>query len=73
VDEAHGYGLQAALAGSLKKENLSLLCNLGVDVVGLRGAACTGGDRVYGRVTRENVRELVQAVKSAKRQGKSYV
>lgn len=65
VVEAHGYGLKAALAGSLKKENLSLLCGLGVDVIGLRGAACTDGDRVYGHITRKGVRELTQIVRNA--------
>jgi uncharacterized protein (UPF0264 family) len=73
VAEAHGYGLQAALAGSLKKEQLQTLCAIGVDVVGLRSAACTGGDRVYGRITRENVRELAQIIKKPECQGKSLV
>ena len=67
IGKTHRYGLQAALAGSLKKEQLPLLCRLGVDVVGLRGAACSGGDRVNGRITRENVRLLVQAVREAER------
>ena len=67
VKETHGYGLKAALAGSLKKENLPLLCSLGADVIGLRGAACTGGDRVHGRITRENVCELVQTVRNAEK------
>jgi uncharacterized protein (UPF0264 family) len=69
VAEAHSFGLQVALAGSLRKEDLPILNGVGVDVVGLRGAACTGGDRVYGRITRENVLEIVQAMKSAKCQG----
>ncbi len=68
VDETHSYGLQAALAGSLRKEDLPVLKSAGADVVGLRGAACTGGDRVLGRITRENVLEIVQAMKSAERQ-----
>ena len=65
VDETHGYGLKAALAGSLKKENLPALCALGVDVIGVRGAVCTGGDRVKGRITYEKVRALVQALRNA--------
>jgi len=64
VEEAHGYGLKVALAGSLKKEDLPLLCTLGADVVGLRGAACTGGDRVHGRITRGNVREIVRTARN---------
>ena len=63
VDTAHGYGLKAALAGSLRKEDLSAVYALGADVVGLRGAACTNGDRVNGRITRETVRALVETVR----------
>ena len=68
VDDAHRMGLKAALAGSLKKENLPALCGLGVDIIGVRGAACTGGDRVNGRITMEKVAELVQIVHKAKLQ-----
>jgi uncharacterized protein (UPF0264 family) len=63
VDAAHGYGLKAALAGSLRKEDLPAVYALGADVVGLRGAACTNGDRVDGRITRETVRALVETVR----------
>ena len=69
VDESHSYGLQAALAGSLKKEDLPFLQSIGADVVGLRSAVCTGGDRVYGRITRESVVELVQVIKSVEHRG----
>lgn len=68
TEEAHGYGLQVALAGSLRKDDLSILRSMGTDIVGLRGAACTGGDRVNGRITRESVLEIVHAVKSAENQ-----
>jgi uncharacterized protein (UPF0264 family) len=69
VDKAHSYGLKAALAGSLKKEDLLAVYALGADVAGVRGAACTRGDRVDGRITRENVRALVEVVKRAEKQG----
>ncbi len=65
VNHAHDLGLKAALAGSLNKTNLSLLCSFGVDILGVRGAACTGGDRVNGRIARQNVRELVDVVRNA--------
>jgi len=68
VDAAHDYGLKAALAGSLKKEDLPAVYALGADVVGLRGAACTHGDRVDGRITRETVRELVEVVRRIEKQ-----
>jgi uncharacterized protein (UPF0264 family) len=63
VEAAHGYGLKAALAGSLQKEDLPAVHALGADVVGLRGAACTLSDRVNGRITREKVREIVEVLK----------
>ncbi len=67
VDLAHGFGLQAAFAGSLRKEHLPLVCSLGADIAGLRGAACTNNDRNGGHITRELVAELVAAVKQTKR------
>jgi len=63
VREAHDKGLLTALAGSLRKEQISLVRELEADIVGLRGAACTGGDRVNGRITRETVREIANVVK----------
>ncbi len=62
IDEAHGYGLQVALAGSLTKDCLSTIYSLGADVVGFRGAVCTFGDRVNGRITKPKVRELADIV-----------
>jgi uncharacterized protein (UPF0264 family) len=63
VDATHSYGLKAALAGSLQKEDLPLVHALGADVVGLRGAACTLSDRVKGQIAREKVRELAEIVR----------
>lgn len=63
VKSAHTYGLKAALAGSLRKNDLSTVYALGADIMGLRGAACTSGDRVNGRITRENVQALVEAAR----------
>jgi uncharacterized protein (UPF0264 family) len=64
VREAHDRGLLAALAGSLRKEQIPRVRELEADIVGLRGAACTNGDRVNGRITRETVRELAIIVRS---------
>jgi len=58
VDEIHNYGMKAALAGSIKEENLSTLYQLNCDVVGIRGAACIGGDRNLGKIHRSAVIEL---------------
>jgi uncharacterized protein (UPF0264 family) len=67
VDAAHGYGLKAALAGSLRKEDLAEVYALGADVAGVRGAACSLNDRVNGEITCERVQELVEIVRSAEK------
>ncbi|HKM59742.1 MAG TPA: (5-formylfuran-3-yl)methyl phosphate synthase [Candidatus Bathyarchaeia archaeon] len=68
VDEAHKLGLEAALAGSLRKQDLPVVYGLGADVAGLRGAACTNSDRDNGQITRKLVHELVETVKQAEKQ-----
>jgi uncharacterized protein (UPF0264 family) len=70
VNAAHKYSLKAALAGSLRKEDLPTVCGLGADIAGVRGAACSEGNRVEGRITRENVRELVEVVRRKEKQSK---
>lgn len=60
TEEIHGYGLKNALAGSIKEDQLKTLYELGCDVVGVRGAACTGGDRNSGRIHRSAVARLKQ-------------
>ncbi len=54
----HNHGLKCALAGSVKEDQLKLLYDLGCDVVGIRGAACTGGDRNKGSIHRSAVSRL---------------
>lgn len=63
VDDAHDRGLQVALAGSLRKEQLSEVFELNADIVGVRGAVCTNGDRINGQVTLKAVQELAGIVK----------
>lgn len=58
TDQTHEYGLKNALAGSVKEDQLKLLYDLGCDVVGIRGAACTGGDRNKGSIHRSAVARL---------------
>ena len=71
VDAAHKLGLEAALAGSLRKQDLPMVYGLGADVAGLRGAACTNSDRDNGQITRKLVQELVETVKQAEKQAKT--
>jgi len=68
VDSAHNLGLEATLAGSLKKQDLPVAYGLGADVAGIRGAACTNNDRVKGQITRKLVHELVETIKQAETQ-----
>jgi uncharacterized protein (UPF0264 family) len=68
VDSAHGFGLIAALAGSLRKQDLPVVYSLGADIVGLRGAACTNSNRVTGQITKKLVCELVEVVRQAETQ-----
>ena len=58
VEEAHSYNLKTALAGSVKKDQLKPLHDIGCDVVGIRGAACIGGDRNTGKIHHTAVNEL---------------
>jgi uncharacterized protein (UPF0264 family) len=65
VDSAHSFGLEVALAGSLRKEDLPVVYDLGADIAGLRGAACTRGNRLSGEILRNLVADLVVAVRQA--------
>lgn len=58
-DEARDLGLETALAGSIKFEDLEALNEIGPDIIGVRGCVC-GGDR--NTSIKENlVEELVSA------------
>ncbi|MCS3901473.1 (5-formylfuran-3-yl)methyl phosphate synthase [Methanococcus voltae] len=60
VEESHSYGLKVALAGSIKKEEIPMLKQINCDIVGVRGAACTKGDRNEGTIQKDLVVELVK-------------
>ncbi|MFH1787950.1 MAG: (5-formylfuran-3-yl)methyl phosphate synthase [Candidatus Altiarchaeota archaeon] len=45
VLSAHRMGLKAAFGGSILGEDFPALCDIGVDIIGVRGAACEGEDR----------------------------
>jgi len=63
-DITHDYGLESALAGSVKKEQLEMLYDIGCDVVGICGAACVGGDRNTGKIHRSAVGELKKMIEN---------
>jgi uncharacterized protein (UPF0264 family) len=63
VSSAHRAGLQVALAGSVKIEHLPELHRIAPDVVGIRGAVCTGRDR-NTRIDPEMVKRFVAAARA---------
>jgi (5-formylfuran-3-yl)methyl phosphate synthase len=56
-------GLLTAVAGGLQVEHLGLVASTRPDIVGFRGAACTGGRA--GRVSRRRVQQLRRAMRNA--------
>ncbi len=62
VERSHSSGLICALAGSLSAEDIEKLRETGTDIVGVRGAACSSGDREHGRIVAERVRHLKRLV-----------
>jgi uncharacterized protein (UPF0264 family) len=56
VATARRAGLLTAVAGGLRRRDLALVCRAQSDVIGIRGAACTGGRR--GRVSEDRVRRF---------------
>jgi len=64
VEEGKELGMSTALSGALRKENLDTLVRINPDIVGVRGAVCTDGDRFGGKVVASAVanlrRELTQ-------------
>jgi (5-formylfuran-3-yl)methyl phosphate synthase len=57
VDEAHELGLELALAGALRAEDLPVVGATGADIVGVRSAACAHGRRA-GALDPSRVRAL---------------
>jgi (5-formylfuran-3-yl)methyl phosphate synthase len=57
VADAHAAGLQVALAGALRAEDLPVIRATGADIAGVRSAACHDGQR-EGRLDAERVRAL---------------
>ena len=64
VVDLHSINKQAWLAGSVTKTELSLLWNIGVDVVCVRGAACVASDGSgrFGTVDQSIVAELTNTI-----------
>ena len=56
VRAVHEAGLQVALAGKLRAEDLPVVADTGADIAGVRGAACDGGRT--GRISTKRVVRL---------------
>jgi (5-formylfuran-3-yl)methyl phosphate synthase len=63
VGTSRRAGLLTALAGGLQSGDLSAVCQAQPAVIGIRGAACTGGR--WGRVSASRVRQVRRAVERA--------
>lgn len=61
VEQCHGRSLLSALAGSLAQGDIPFICATGVDIVGVRSAACQG-DRINGEVDSQKVRRLKELI-----------
>jgi hypothetical protein len=57
VDEAHELGVEVALAGALREEDLPVVGASGADIAGVRSAACADGRRT-GALDPARVRAL---------------
>lgn len=64
VDNAHDYGLLAALAGSLGTQHIERVYSLGADIIGVRGAVCAKKDRVAGKLETEKVAAFAKEIKA---------
>lgn len=61
LKECHRSGLQLSLAGSLRKEDLPILADLGTDVLAVRGAACDNASRTAA-LCPSRIQELLERV-----------
>jgi len=62
INSAHKLRLKAALAGSIKISDLEKVQSLEPDILGIRGAACTNNNRLYGKITKEKVKKIANTL-----------
>jgi uncharacterized protein (UPF0264 family) len=63
ISSTHDFGMQAALAGSIRKENLEDISKLEPDIVGIRGDVCDGSNRLK-QINPYRVKEVVDVANS---------
>ena len=61
IKTAHGYGMYAGLAGSLRVRHVPELLGLGADLLGFRGGLCREGQR-SGIIDADAVRQVRDAI-----------
>ncbi len=67
VEKAHQNGLQAALAGSIRKEHLKDLVATHPDIIGVRGGVCDNNDRLTGHIQSDKIKEFIQLIHKQRR------
>jgi hypothetical protein len=67
VSGTHGYGLFAGLAGSIQARHVPELVKIDTDIVSVRGAVCSGGDRA-GTMQPDLILALRQAIDEAEQE-----
>ena len=63
VNESHKFGLIAALAGKLGKENIVQIQELGADIIGVRRAVCNNHNFHIGKVQEVLVSDFLKIMK----------
>ena len=58
INDGHEKNLEVALAGSLKEKDIVVLKDLAPDIIGVRGAACEGYDRLNGSIKSSRIKVL---------------
>lgn len=69
VRSCHEAGVEAWIAGSIRRPQMTHLWATGVDVICVRGAACAGGEGRSGAVARPLVKSLVATIPTANPRG----
>jgi uncharacterized protein (UPF0264 family) len=70
INKSHKNELLAALAGSLELKDIKKINDLGADIIGFRGAACSGSDRKNGIVEINRVKKIVETSQNLKKTSK---
>ncbi|MGZ4950677.1 MAG: (5-formylfuran-3-yl)methyl phosphate synthase [Halobacteriota archaeon] len=65
IEKGHDQDLEVALAGSIKMQDIPTLKRIGADIIGIRGAVCSRGDRLAGTIQAENVKAVMDIAKNS--------